>query len=61
MKRLFAILMAVCMMASVLGITAFAAEPAAGIVLRVSAQKKDGTIDIIGDYTSFSHGLAGQV
>ena len=62
MKKIFAVVMIVCLMASLLCFTAFAAEkdttnePAEGVVLRVSAQKKDGTIDIIGDYTSFEEG-----
>ena len=62
MKKIFAIIMTVCLMASMLCFTAFAAdadttnEPAEGVVLRVRAQKKDGTIDIIGDYTSFEEG-----
>lgn len=62
MKKIFAIIMIVCLMASMLCITASAAEadttnaPAEGVVMRVSAQKKDGTIDIIGDYTSFEEG-----
>lgn len=49
-------------MAGLLCVTAFAAEadttnePAEGVVLRVSAQKEDGTIDIIGDYKSFEEG-----
>ena len=62
MKKIFSIIMIVCLMANLLCITAFAADtdttnaPAEGVVLRVSAQKKDGTIDIIGDYTSFEEG-----
>ena len=35
--------MTICLLASVLCITAFAAEPTSDIVLRVSALKKDGT------------------
>ena len=62
MKKIFAIIMIVCLMASMLCITASATEtdtsnePAEGVVMRVSAQKKDGTIDIKGDYTSFEEG-----
>ena len=62
MKKIFAIIMIVCLMASLLCVTAFAAEtdttsaPAEGVVLRVRAQKKDGTIDFIGDYKSFQEG-----
>ena len=62
MKKVLAIIMTICLMASMLCITASAAEtdttnePAEGVVMRVSAQKKDGTIDIIGDYTSFEEG-----
>ena len=41
-------------MASMLCIAAFAADaPAADVVLRVSALKKDGTTVLIADYKSF--------
>ena len=61
MKKIFAILMAICMMASLLCITAFAAEPAdelpapaAGTVMRVGALKKDGkTRVVLKDYDNF--------
>ena len=64
MKKLFAILMAICMMASVLCVPAFAAEPAdelpapaADTVLRATALLKDGkTIEFIGDYDNFEDG-----
>ena len=64
MKKLFAILMAICMMASLLCVPAFAAEPAdelpapaAGTVLRATALLKDGkTIEFIGDYDNFEDG-----
>ena len=64
MKKLFAILMAICMMASVLCVPAFAADtadelpaPAAGVVLRATALLKDGkTIEFIGDYNNFEDG-----
>ena len=63
MKKIFAIFMAVCLMASVICVTAFAAdnntiqEPAADIVLRATALKRDGkTIELIGDYKNFEDG-----
>ncbi|MBR4872641.1 MAG: right-handed parallel beta-helix repeat-containing protein [Clostridia bacterium] len=54
MKKIFAILVAVCMLAGALCITAFAADP---VVLRVQALKS-GEADpiLIGDYTSFEDG-----
>ena len=67
MKKIFAILLTICLMASVLSvasITAFAAEaPADGVVLRVSAQKKDGTPVAIenGDYKNFAEGWEAAV
>ena len=57
MKKFLAIILTVCLMATAFCTTAFAADaPAEGVVLRVSALKTDGTIDIIGDYTSFEEG-----
>ena len=57
MKKLFAILMAVCMMASLLCVTAFAADASTeDIVLRVSALKRDDTTVVIQDYTVFEDG-----
>ena len=62
MKKFFAILMAICMMASMLCIPAFAAEsadelpaPAAGTVLRITAIKGD-SIELVGDHTNFEDG-----
>lgn len=58
MKNVFAILMAMCMLRGLLCITAFATEPAAGVVLRVSALKEGDTpeYESIGDYDSFEDG-----
>ena len=57
MKKLFAIIMTACPLASMLCITAFAAdEPADGVVLRVSALKRDDTTVVIKDYTVFEDG-----
>ena len=62
MKKIFAIIMSVCLMASMLCFTAFAAEadtinaPAEGVVLRVSALKRDDTTVVIKDYTAFEDG-----
>ena len=63
MKKIFVILMTICLMVSVFSvasITAFAAEetlpePAAGTVLRVTAIKGDETV-LVGDYTNFEEG-----
>lgn len=62
MKKFLAILMAICMMASLLCVPAFAAEPAnelpapaAGTVLRITAMKGD-SIELVGDHTSFEDG-----
>ena len=62
MKKFLVILMAICMMASLLCVPAFAAEtadelpePAAGTLLRATAIKGDETV-LIGDYTDFEEG-----
>ena len=56
MKKFLAVFMAICMLAGVLGITAFAAEPVPGTVLRVSALKNDGSTVVIKDYDNFEDG-----
>ena len=64
MKKFFAILMMICLMASALSVTAFAAlletfdVAPVGVVLRVSELKKDGTTtpDTIKEYHSFADG-----
>ena len=60
MKKFFAILIAICMLAGVLCVPTFAANdaPADGVVLRIRAQRKDGTIVTInnGDHTNFEDG-----
>ena len=48
--------MSICILASMLCLPAFAAEPAADVVLRVSALKKDGSTVVIEDYKSFEDG-----
>ena len=60
MKKIFAILMTICLLAGVLSITAFAVEvsadePAAGTVLRISAQKNNSLV-VIDDYDNFQDG-----
>ena len=59
MKKILAILMAICMMACMLCVPAFAAdelpEPAAGVVLRITAIKGD-SIELVGDHTNFKDG-----
>ena len=66
MKKFFAILMAICMMASMLCVPAFAAgetyeskdelpAPAADVVIRVTAIKGDKIVHV-GDYTNFEDG-----
>ena len=53
MKKIFAWLMITALLLSALCITAFAAD---GAVLRVRAEKKDGTTVVIKDYTVFEDG-----
>ena len=56
MKKLFAILMTICLLAGALSITVFAADaPAKGVLMTVSGLTKDGTVKIE-DYTSFEAG-----
>ena len=60
MKKIFAILMTICLLAGALSITAFAVEvsadePAAGTVLRISAQKNSSLV-VIDDYDNFQDG-----
>ena len=59
MKKIFAILMTICLLAGALSITAFAAEelpaPAEGTVIRVTAIKGDEIV-LVGDYTNFEDG-----
>ena len=64
MKKLFAIVLTICALSSVLCVPAFAAEPAnklpapaAGVVLRVSALQRDGVSALlIKDYDNFEDG-----
>ena len=59
MKKIFAIMMTICLLASALCVSAFAADelpkPAEGTVLRVTATKGNDTV-LIGDYTNFEDG-----
>ena len=52
MKKIFAILMTICLLAGALSITAFAADEP---VMTVSGMTKDGPVKIA-DYTSFEAG-----
>ena len=63
MKKIFAILMTICLLAGALSITAFAAEaPAEGVVIRVSAKDKKTAEDVvIKDYTEFDEGWEGAI
>ena len=69
MKKIFASLMTICLMVSVLGataVTAFAAEelpaPAAGVVIRVTARDKKTAEDVlVQDYTKFDEGWEGAI
>ena len=64
MKKILAILMAICMLVGLLCVSAFAADapanelpaPAAGTVMRVSALKTNGDTVVIGDYDNFEDG-----
>ena len=62
MKKLLAVILTICMMASVLCVPALAADPtdelpkpAEGTLLRITAMKGDG-IELVGDHTSFEDG-----
>ena len=59
MKKIFAILMVLCLMVGVFSISTFAAEelaaPAEGTVIRVTAIKGNETV-LVGDYTNFEDG-----
>ena len=62
MKKIFAILMTICLMVSLLCVPVFAAEPAdklpapaADVVLRITANKGDGIV-LVGDHTNFEDG-----
>lgn len=57
MKKIAAIILAICMVLSVLCVPAFAAnEPAAGTKLRVSAIMYNGSTKVLGDYDDFAEG-----
>ena len=61
MKKIFAILMTICLLVGALCVAAFAAEapqdaPAPGTVMRVSGLKNDDTTEKINDYTNFEIG-----
>ena len=56
MKKIFAIIMTICLMASAFCVTTFAAEATDGLVLRVSALKDDGSLEVIEEYDSFETG-----
>ena len=70
MKKIFAILMTICLLAGALSITAFAAEettdklpdPAADVVIRVKARDKKTAEDVlVKDYTEFDEGWEGAI
>ena len=62
MKKFFALMITVLMLATVFCLPAFAADasaaddPAPGVVLRLSATMRDGTTKVIEDYDSFETG-----
>ena len=47
MKKIFAMIMTICLMASALCVTTLATEATDGLVLRVSALKDDGSLEVI--------------
>ena len=63
MKKIFTMIMTICLLVSALSITVFAAEePAPGVVLRVSATEKGGWGNVkIQDYTNFEEGWEAAV
>lgn len=56
MKKLFAIIMIICMLATTLCVPAFAADPDSDVVLRVSGLKNNNSVETIGTYTNFFTG-----
>ena len=57
MKKILGIIVAICLMATMLCVAVFAADaPASDVVLCVSALKKDGTTVVLGDYKDFAEG-----
>ena len=56
MKKNFAMIMTICLMASALCVTTLAAESTDGFVITVSAEKEDGTVVKLEDYPSFEAG-----
>ena len=57
MKKFILFLLSVCVLATALCVSAFAAEaPASDVVVRVSALKKDGTTVVLNDYKSHTEG-----
>ena len=57
MKKIFVLILTIALVSALFCISAFAAnDPASGTVLRVSAEKKDGSTTLINDYTSFEDG-----
>ena len=57
MKKFILFLLSVCVLATALCVSAFAAEaPSSDVVVRVSALKKDGTTVVLNDYKSHAEG-----
>jgi hypothetical protein len=56
MKKFLAILMVICIMGGLLCVPAFAAEPAPGTVMSVSAIKYNGSAKVLGNYDNFQTG-----
>ena len=57
MKKIFAIIMTICLMASALCVTTFAEEaPAAGTVMRVRRQSGSNEPTFVADYDNFETG-----
>ena len=56
MKKFFAMIMTICLMASALCVTTLAAESTDDFVITVSAEKEDGTVVKLEDYPSFEAG-----
>ena len=57
MKKVFAFIMTMCLLVGALSLLTFAVDtPAADVVIRVSALKKDGSLEFIADYTVHEEG-----
>lgn len=50
MKRIFAIALMICMLASMLCLTVFTADPTSGVVLQISTKQRNGSTTAVNEY-----------